>query len=60
MIKEKPESELRRLCKEQNRALEDEVFGGQPQAEEAQYDRKTKRINELAIELAARAVNESG
>ena len=56
MAKENPESELKRLFKKQDKALEDEVFRGVSSAERAQYDRKLKRINELTIELSASAV----
>lgn len=55
MAKENPESEVKRLRKEQNEALDDEVFGGLSPSERAQYDRKIKRINELTIQLAASA-----
>jgi hypothetical protein len=53
--KGKPESELKRLLKPQKETLEDEIFGGLSPAERAQFDRRMKRINELAIELAASA-----
>jgi hypothetical protein len=58
MAKEKPESELKRLRKEQNKTLQDEVFGGLSPAERSEYDRKTKRINELESERQASAVAE--
>ncbi|MGB8987232.1 MAG: hypothetical protein WCC37_11560 [Candidatus Sulfotelmatobacter sp.] len=55
MAKEKPQSELKRLFDEQSKALEDEVFGGLSLAERARFETKSKRINALAIELAASA-----
>ena len=60
MAREKPTSELLRLLKEQTKALEDEVFGGLSSAERAEYNRKTKRINELEIEIAATAAARKG
>jgi hypothetical protein len=54
MAKEKPQSELARLRAEQNKALEDEVFGGLSRAERAEYNGKTKRINELEIALISK------
>jgi hypothetical protein len=56
VVREKPKSELLRLFKEQTKTLEEEVFGGLSPAERAQYDRKTRRINELEMDLAASAV----
>lgn len=56
MAKEKPESELKRLRVEQKKAQQDEVFGGLSPAERAAYNEKTNRINELEIELTARAL----
>jgi hypothetical protein len=53
MGKEKPESELAQLQKEQSKTKRDEVFGGLSDEERAEYDRKTKRINELVIETSA-------
>jgi len=53
VAKEKPESELKRLRTEQEKTRQDEVFGGLSPAERVAYDKKTKRINELVIELAA-------
>jgi hypothetical protein len=55
VAKETPESELKRLRAEQIKALEDEVFGGLSRAERAAYEGKTKRINQLEIELTASA-----
>jgi hypothetical protein len=46
-------SELLRLFEEQSNALENEVFGGMSLLERKEYDRRTKRINELEIECAA-------
>lgn len=56
MVRENLESELKRLRKEQNKTLEDEVFGGLSPDERVEFNRKTKRINELEIELTASAL----
>jgi hypothetical protein len=50
------QAELARLLKEQDKTRQDEVFGGLSSAERAEYDGKTRRINQLAIELTASAV----
>jgi hypothetical protein len=55
MAKEKPESELTRLRKEQNKTQQDEVFGGLSPAERAEYNGKAQRINELEIALTTSA-----
>ena len=55
MLKEKSRFELKRLRAEQGKTRQDEVFGGLSPAERAAYNRKTKRINDLEIELAAMA-----
>jgi hypothetical protein len=55
MAKETPELEIKRLLTEQTKTRQDEVFGGLSPAERAAYNEKTKRINELEIELAALA-----
>jgi len=47
MVEEKPQSELIRLRKEQNKTRRDEVFGGLSPAELAEYDGKAQRIHEL-------------
>ena len=47
MGEEKPQSELIRLRKEQNKTRRDEVFGGLSPAELAEYDGKAARIHEL-------------
>ncbi len=52
MIHETSNAELLRLFKEQTKALEDEVFGGMSLSERNEYYGRTKRINELEIELA--------
>jgi hypothetical protein len=57
MPKEDPKSELKRLRKERDRTWRDEIFGGLSLAERAECDRKSKRIQELEIELQARAVD---
>ncbi len=56
MAKEKPESELKRLRKEQNQTRRDEVFGGLSPAERDAYDRKSERIYELESQIHASAV----
>jgi len=56
MVEEKPESELKRLRKEQSTTRQDEVFGGLSKAEGAEYDRKTERIYELESEIQAMVV----
>jgi hypothetical protein len=47
MERESPETEVLRLLKEQNKARQDEVFGGLSTAERADYNRKAARILEL-------------
>jgi hypothetical protein len=47
MVEEKPQSELMRLRKEQNKTRRDEVFGGLSSAELAEYEGKAERIHEL-------------
>jgi hypothetical protein len=54
---EKPEAELERLYKEQNKARQDEVFGGFSPAERAEYDGKKDRIQALEREILASAVS---
>jgi hypothetical protein len=41
------------LEKDQSTALENEVFGGMSLSERKEYDIRTRRINELEIEIAA-------
>ena len=55
---EKPESELKRLIREQDKTEQDEVFGGLLPAARAAYNRKAKRINELEIQLSSSAFAE--
>jgi hypothetical protein len=50
---EQPESELKRLRKEQRKTRQDEVFGGLSTVEEAEYNGKARRVHELEIELQA-------
>jgi hypothetical protein len=52
---EKPEAELKRLLKEQNKARQDEVFGGFSPAERAEYEGKKDRIHALESEIQASA-----
>ena len=56
MLEEKPQSELTRLRKEQNKARHDEVFGGLSSAELAEYNGKADRIHELESKIQASAV----
>jgi hypothetical protein len=55
MVEEKPQFELIRLRKEQNKARHDEVFGGLSPAERAAYNRKSGRIHELQIDFQVSA-----
>ena len=55
----KIKSELTRLLKLQNKAKQEEVFGGFSGAENREFDRRTKRINALEIELHARELREN-
>ena len=59
MAEEKPQSELTRLRKEQNKARHDEVFGGLSPAELAAYNRKAERIHELENYFQASAFAKS-
>jgi hypothetical protein len=54
MQNEKPELELARLLKEQDKARTDEVFGGFSQAERKQCDASRKRIQKLQFDLMVR------
>jgi hypothetical protein len=47
MANEKPQFELIRLREEQNKARQDEVFGGFSPAERVEYNGKAERIHEL-------------
>ncbi len=58
MPKEEPKSELKRLRKERDKTWRDEIFGGLSLAEQAECDRKSKRIQELEIELHGRGTDE--
>ena len=58
MLEEKPQFELIRLRKEQNKARQDEVFGGLSPAERAEYNGKAERIHELESDFRrARSVH---
>ena len=50
---ENPQSELKRLCREQLKTLQDEIYGGLSASERAEYNRKANRIHQLQIELQA-------
>jgi hypothetical protein len=58
MPKEKPQSELSRLRKEQNTTRQDEIFGGLSKAEWTEYNGRTERILELESEIQAIATAE--
>ena len=47
MENENPRSELVRLLKEQNRARQNEAFGGLSRAEQADYNTRAQRIHAL-------------
>jgi hypothetical protein len=55
MVQKKSLSELTLLQKEQNKARQDEVFGGLSPAERAEYDGRAERIHELEGEIRASA-----
>jgi len=54
MTPETPEAELARLLKEQRETMQDEIFVGMSGAVRAEYERRTKRIEELRVELRNR------
>ena len=56
MVQKTSQSELTRLRKEQNKARQNEVFGGLSPAERAEYNEKAERIHELESEIQASAV----
>ena len=56
MAEEKPQSELTRLRKEQNKTRYDEVFGGLSPAELAEYNGKAERIHKLENYFQASAL----
>jgi len=51
VINEKSQAELRLLNKEQQKAQQDEVFGGLSRAERAQFNRRAERIQDLESEI---------
>jgi hypothetical protein len=55
---EHPKSELARLHKQQYKTQRDQVYGGLSQAERAEYDRTTKRIDKLKKQLETIASSE--
>ena len=59
MVQKTPQSELTRLRKDQNKARQDEVFGGLSPEERAEYNGKAERIHELESEIQASAVAKS-
>ena len=56
MVQKTSQSELTRLRKEQNKARQNEVFGGLSPAERAEYNGKAERIHDLESEIQASAV----
>jgi hypothetical protein len=58
VVETKPHSELTRLRKDQNKARQDEVFGGLSPAERTEYKGKAERIHKLESEIQASAVAE--
>jgi hypothetical protein len=56
MAPEIHESELKQLRKEQNKARQDEGFGGLSRAERAEYNRKEERIHQLERQIQASVV----
>jgi hypothetical protein len=59
VVRENLESELKRLRKEQRTSLENEVFGGLSREERAEFNGKTKRINQLEIERTASTITQN-
>jgi hypothetical protein len=57
---ENPHSELTGLQKAQNKARQDEVFGGLSLAEQAEYNSRAKRIHELDTQLRSSAGAKEG
>jgi len=55
MVEEKPQFELTRLREEQNKARQDEVFGGLSPAELVEYHGKAERVHELQIDFQVSA-----
>jgi hypothetical protein len=53
MVEKKTQSELTQLRKDQNKARQDEVFGGLSPAEWAEYNGRAERIHELESEIQA-------
>ena len=49
MEPESPRAELAQLLKEQREARQDEVYGGFPQSELAEYDSRAERIKETRL-----------
>jgi hypothetical protein len=56
MVQKTSQSELTLLLKDQNKARQDEVFGGLSPAERAEYNRRAERIHKLESETRASAV----
>jgi len=54
MVREKHESELKRLRTEQTKSRQDEVFGGLSPAERAKYNEKSERIHQLESQIRNR------
>jgi hypothetical protein len=52
---EKPETELKRLRREQNKSRQDEIFGGFSPTERAEFEARAKRIHTLEKEIQTSA-----
>jgi hypothetical protein len=59
VAEENPKSELTRLLKQQRQARQDEVFGGLSDAEQAEYDSRTRRIRELDSQQTVTSADEA-
>jgi hypothetical protein len=53
MVEKKTQSELTQVRKDQDKARQDEVFGGLSPAEWAEYNGRAERIHELESETQA-------
>jgi hypothetical protein len=58
MVQKKSQSELTLLLKDQDKARQDEVFGGLSPAERAEYNGRAERIHKLESEIRASGVAE--
>ena len=58
MVQKTSQSELTRLRKDQNKARQDEIFGGLSPEERAEYNGKAEQIHKLESEIQASTVAE--